>query len=102
MTDEAALKALEWLEAHRGMPVTAAWYVERGARIVQAVPPKPASVEPGSEGKWLVVYGDGMMRILDRREFALFTVVVDEQRLVIEYGRRHGNRRFVLEARYRL
>jgi hypothetical protein len=98
MTDEAALEALNWLEAHRGTPVTGAWYVEHDAEIVEAVPPKPAVLERGREGRWLVVYGNGMTRILNRREFALFTVVVDEKRLVIDYGRRHGNRRFVLEA----
>jgi hypothetical protein len=98
MTDEAALEALDWLEAHRGKPVTGAWYAERDAKILVAVPPKPAQLERGREGRWLVVYGNGMTRILNRGEFALFTVVVDKQRLVIDYGRRHGNRRFVLEA----
>jgi hypothetical protein len=98
MTDEAALEALDWLEAHRGQRVTAAWYVERDAKIVEAVPPKRAKVEPGRDERWLVVYGNGMTRILNRREFALFTVVVDKRRLVIDYGGRHGNRRFVIEA----
>ncbi len=45
-----------------------------------------------------MVYGNGMTHIINRREFALFTVVVDRERLVIDYGMRHGNRRFVLEA----
>jgi hypothetical protein len=98
MTDEAALEALDWLEAHRGKPVTGAWYIERDAKIVEAVPPKPAKVEPGCEGRWLVVYSSGMTRIINRREFALFTVVVEKQRLLIDYGRRHGDRRFVVEA----
>jgi hypothetical protein len=98
MSDEAALEALDWLESHRGKPVTGAWFVERDAKMLQAVPPTPATLQRGREGRWLVVYGTGMTRILNRKEFALFTVVVDRQRLVIDYGRRHGNRRFVLES----
>jgi hypothetical protein len=58
----------------------------------------PAKLERGREGRWLVVDGNGMTRMLNCREFALFTVVVDKQQLVIDYGSRHGNRRFVLEA----
>jgi hypothetical protein len=98
MTDKAAVEALDWLEAHCGKPVTGAWYVEREAKLVETVPPKPAKLERGRDGRWLVVYGTGMTRIVNRREFALFTVVVDKQRLVIDYGRRHGNRRFVIET----
>jgi hypothetical protein len=94
MNDEAALEALDWLEASRGKPVTASWYIERDAGIEETAP-MPAKVEPAAwrEGAWLVVYGNGLMRIIDGRNIAL-AAVVDKRRLVIEYGKR----RLVLEA----
>jgi len=95
MTDEAALEALDWLEAHHGKPVTAAWYTEHNGKLVQRVQPKSGKIGSWSDGRWFLTYSSGLMRIIDRRQFASCPVVVDKRRLVIDYG---GKGRFVIEA----
>jgi hypothetical protein len=110
MTEDARRGALEWLEAHRGQPLTADWYIERDpdylAKLaeqgidpaeIEEAEPMPVEVEPAAwrEGAWLVIYNPSFTRILDGRDIAGARVEHDEHRLVIEYGRR----RFVLEER---
>jgi hypothetical protein len=110
MTEDAARGGLEWLETHRGKPLTADWYIERDAEYLtklaeqgidpdalEKVEPMPVEVKPAAwrEGAWLVIYNPSFTRILDGRDIAGARVEHDEQRLVIEYGRR----RFVLEER---
>jgi hypothetical protein len=110
MTEDASRDGLEWLEAHRGLPVTAAWHVARDAEYlgslaeqriepaeVEEAEPMPVEVEPTAwrEGAWMVIYTPSFTRILDQRAVAGARVEDEGERLVIEYGKR----RFVLEER---
>lgn len=108
MTEDDARDGLEWLEARRGLPLTAAWHVERdaddladlaeqGIEPAEAAEaePMPVVVESAAwcEGAWLVTYNPSFTRILGARAVAGARVEDDAGRLVIEYGKR----RFVLQ-----
>ena len=108
MTEDAARDGLEWLEEHRGQPLTVDWYIERDAddladlaeqgidpAEVEEAEPMPVEVEPAAwcEGAWLVIYNPSFTRILGARAVAGARVEDDAGQLVIEYGKR----RFVLQ-----